>query len=259
MLAKHKISLISALHYFKLFCRSVLFILALVMYVVSRIQNSGELFQGYEREYWLLGIIWLVYAFEMVSRFFPARLESMGSEKQFRRNFRPTGKTEPMLQSWKQTFAIAAAWLILNSFIAILYYTGVIDEGILVLISLAYGVCDMICILFFCPFQTWFMKNRCCTVCRIYNWDFAMMFTPFIFIPNGYTWSLLAMSLLLLARWEITVHRYPERFSDRTNANLTCANCKEKLCHHKKQLQGFWKKNRIFKNLQPEKKNRDRI
>lgn len=259
MLAKHKISLISALHYFKLFYRSVLFILALVMYVVSRIQNSGELFQGYEREYWLLGIIWLVYAFEMVSRFFPARLESMGSEKQFRRNFRPTGKTEPMLQSWKQTFAIAAAWLILNSFIGILYYTGVIDEGILVLISLAYGVCDMICILFFCPFQTWFMKNRCCTVCRIYNWDFAMMFTPFIFIPNGYTWSLLAMSLLLLARWEITVHRYPERFSDRTNANLTCANCKEKLCHHKKQLQRFWKKNRIFKNLQPEKKNRDRI
>lgn len=259
MLAKHKISLISALHYFKLFYRSVLFILALVMYVVSRIQNSGELFQGYEREYWLLGIIWLVYAFEMVSRFFPARLESMGSEKQFRRNFRPTGKTEPMFQSWKQTFAIAAAWLILNSFIGILYYTGVIDEGILVLISLAYGVCDMICILFFCPFQTWFMKNRCCTVCRIYNWDFAMMFTPFIFIPNGYTWSLLAMSLLLLARWEITVHRYPERFSDRTNANLTCANCKEKLCHHKKQLQGFWKKNRIFKNLQPEKKNRDRI
>ena len=227
MLAKHKISLISALHYFKLFYRSVLFILALVMYVVSRIQNSGELFQGYEREYWLLGIIWLVYAFEMVSRFFPARLESMGSEKQFRRNFRPTGKTEPMLQSWKQTFAIAAAWLILNSFIGILYYTV--------------------------------MKNRCCTVCRIYNWDFAMMFTPFIFIPNGYTWSLLAMSLLLLARWEITVHRYPERFSDRTNANLTCANCKEKLCHHKKQLQGFWKKNRIFKNLQPEKKNRDRI
>lgn len=259
MLAKHKISLISALHYFKLFYRSVLFILALVMYVVSRIQNSGELFQGYEREYWLLGIIWLVYAFEMVSRFFPARLESMGSEKQFRRNFRPTGKTEPMLQSWKQTFAIAAAWLILNSFIGILYYTGVIDEGILVLISLAYGVCDMVCILFSCPFQTWFMKNRCCTVCRIYNWDFAMMFTPFIFIPNGYTWSLLAMSLLLLARWEITVHRYPERFSDRTNANLTCANCKEKLCHHKKQLQGFWKKNRIFKNLQLEKKKRDRI
>ena len=99
----------------------------------------------------------------------------------------------------------------------------------------------MICILFFCPFQTWFMKNRCCAVCRIYNWDFAMMFTPYLFIPNGYTWSLLGMSLLLLIRWEITVHRHPERFAENTNAALSCKNCEEKLCHHKKQLQHLWR------------------
>ncbi|MBQ9750293.1 MAG: hypothetical protein IJV87_06925, partial [Clostridia bacterium] len=108
----------------------------------------------------------------------------------------------------------------------------------------AYGVCDMICILFFCPFQTWFMKNRCCTTCRIYNWDFAMMFTPFIFIPNVYTWSLLGFALALLARWEITVHKHPERFSEKTNACLSCKNCEEKLCHHKQELRGFWEKNK---------------
>lgn len=103
-------------------------------------------------------------------------------------------------------------------------------------------LCDMICILFLCPFQTWIMKNRCCTVCRIYNWDFAMMFTPYIFIPNGYAWSLLAMSIILLIRWEIAVRKYPERFSDRTNACVSCENCEEKLCHHKKQLWNFLKK-----------------
>ena len=73
-----------------------------------------------------------------------------------------------------------------------LYFLNVIDLGIVVIISLAFSVCDLICILFFCPFQTWMMHNRCCTTCRIYNWDFAMMFTPLIFIvvvpygENGY-------------------------------------------------------------------------
>lgn len=62
---------------------------------------------------------------------------------------------------------------------------------------------------------------------RIYNWDFAMMFTPFIFVPNVYTWSLLGFALALLARWEITVQRHPERFSEKTNACLSCKNCPE--------------------------------
>ena len=127
------------------------------------------------------------------------------------------------------------------------------------LISLAYGVCDMICILFFCPFQTWILKNRCCGVCRIYNWDYAMMFTPFVFIPNAYTWSLLIMSLVLLARWEITLHMHPEWFSDRTNANAQCRNCKEKLCQHKKQLKSFWEKTGMSSNGVERKSLRDII
>ena len=55
---------------------------------------------------------------------------------------------------------------------------------------------------------------------------------------------LLGISLLLLLRWEITLHRFPERFSPKTNACLSCANCEEKLCHHKKQLKSFLDKNR---------------
>ena len=239
---KRKLTLICVLHYLKLTYRSLLFILAAVMYVVGRIRGTGDFFGELKKEYWLLGVIWLVYVAEMACRFFPSRLESPGCQKQFGKNYMPTGESQPKLQSWKRTLAVALAWFALNGAIGALYYLGLIDQGILVLVSLAYGVCDMICILFFCPFQTWFMKNRCCTTCRIYNWDFAMMFTPFIFIPNVYTWSLLRFALALLARWEITVHRHPERFSEKTNACLSCKNCEEKLCHHKKQLQGFLKK-----------------
>ena len=41
---------------------------------------------------------------------------------------------------------------------------------------------------------------------------------------------------------EIAVYRYPERFSEKTNAYLHCENCTEKLCTHKKQLQTLWVK-----------------
>ena len=232
------------MHYVKLVYRSALYILALIMYILSRTREGGGMLHELKRDYWLLGIIWVVYALEMAFRFFPSRLESMGCQRQFKRNFQPTGESDPQLQSPKRTLSVALAWLLLNGLIGVLYYTGIIDRGILVLISLTYGVCDMICILFFCPFQTWFMKNRCCAVCRIYNWDFAMMFTPLIFIMSAYTWSLVGMSLLLLARWELGIKLHPERFSDRTNACVSCHNCKEKLCHHKKQLRSFWAKNK---------------
>lgn len=102
----------------------------------------------------------------------------------------------------------------------------------------------MICILFFCPFQTWLMKNKCCTSCRIYNWDFVMMFTPLLFIRSYATWSLFAMAFILFLRWEITLSLHPERFAENTNASLSCGCCEEKLCHHKGQLQSFLKKNR---------------
>ena len=69
-----------------------------------------------------------------------------------------------------------------------------------------------------------------------------MMFTPLVFIPHIYTYSLLGCALLLLLRWEITYRRHPERFSTATNKCLDCSRCEEKLCSHKTQLRSFIKK-----------------
>jgi hypothetical protein len=68
-----------------------------------------------------------------------------------------------------------------------------------------------------------------------------MMFTPLFFVRKTYTWSLLALSVALLFRWEITFYLHPERFSEKTNDYLQCRNCSEKLCAHKKQLKSLWK------------------
>lgn len=242
---KNQLSKCSLLHYIKLVYRSVLFLGAAVIYIINKIHNTGKTFGGYENSSLLLGMIWLVFAIEMFLRLFPSKMESMGCEKQFAKNYRPVSGGSVELQPIKRTAAVAFAWVLLNAILGVLYFTGIIDRGILFLTSLAYSVCDMICILFFCPFQTWFMKNKCCTTCRIYNWDYAMIFTPLVFIPDIYSWSILALALILMFVWEVRLHRHPERFSESSNDSLACANCQEKLCHHKKQLQGFLKKHGV--------------
>ena len=243
-----RVSVISWLHFGNLILRSLLLIAMLVLYILDRtaVLDKAEIL---DRLAFIPIAVWVVLILEMALRFFPSRLESMGCQKQFARNFRPTGETVPKNQPWQVTALVGCVWLALNGVIGLLYFLGLFDAAILVIISLVFSVCDIICILYFCPFQTWFMKNRCCTTCRIYNWDFAMMFTPLVFIPSTYTYSLLACALLLLLRWEIAYRRHPERFSAKTNACLDCKNCKERLCSHKTQLRSFIAKykDRLFK------------
>ena len=241
---KIRISRISALHYYKLVFRSVLFLGAMGLYIHERVRPVFTFAVEEARYYWLLMVIWVVYALEMVLRLFPSRLESMGCQKQFRRNYMPVpnAPSPDRGRMDRGVVLVLLSWIALNAVFGALYLAGVIDWAILLLISLLYGICDMVCILFFCPFQTWMMKNKCCGSCRIYNWDYAMMFTPLLFVPAGYTWSLLALAVLLVVKWEIQYARHPERFDEVTNAALRCENCPEKLCHHKKQLQWFLKK-----------------
>lgn len=223
-------SVVLLLHYVKLGMRSFLFLLMLVFYVLDRTSVLASFYP-------LLNLVWIFFVADMLLRFFPSKFESMGCQKQFRRNYRPVEPAaKPVNQSWKTTALVAGIWIALNALFGVLYFLGIIDKGILILICLAYSVCDIICILFFCPFQAWFMKNRCCTTCRIYNWDFAMMFTPLIFMPGVYYYSLLGCALLLLLRWEIAYRMHPERFSDATNACLKCSACTSKLCRHKRRI-----------------------
>lgn len=238
MTNKHmKISKISAMHYAKLVFRSALFITALIGYIYTRLHDLPGRFP------WILVVVWIIFAVEMLLRFFPSSLESKGCQKQFRKNYVKTDCREIQEEhQWWRTAMVVVSWLCLNGAIAALYYAGIIDRGIMILVALFYSVCDMICILFFCPFQSWMLKNKCCGSCRIYNWDYAMMFTPFLFIGSFYGWSLFGLSLGLLLHWEIIYHRHPERFYPSTNEFLSCANCQEKLCSHKTQLKSLWKR-----------------
>ena len=232
-----KLSKTSAMHYMKLLFRGGLFLLLSIVYLYDRIHvHNGALINDFLDHPVLIGLVWMIFAMEMIMRFFPFDIESMGCQKQFAKNYQPVPVPASIPKDNKTAWLIVLVWVALNGAIGALYFLHIIDKGILLLVSLAYSVCDMVCILFFCPFETWFLHNKCCGTCRIYNWDYAMMFTPLLFIPGFFSWSLCALGLALLLEWEFIHWRHPERFYEETNQCLKCVNCKEKLCTHKKQL-----------------------
>lgn len=237
---RKRISVVCSLHYIRLVYRSALFLLLLITYIRSRLDLGDAITERVEKTPVILYVTWAVFIVEMIFRFLPSRYESPGCQKQFARNYIKSGKTEIRIPDNNATVLVALSWIVFNGLFGALHMEGILDDGIMILLCSAYSVCDIICILFFCPFQTWFMKNKCCSVCRIYNWDYAMMFTPLFFVRRSYSWSLLALSVALLIRWEITFYLHPERFSENTNDYLQCRNCTEKLCAHKKQLHSLW-------------------
>ena len=238
---RKKLTPVGVWHYVRLVYRSVLFLLLIYAYIRYRFIYREPFIIGLEKMPAIIYVVWTVYVIEMIFRFFPSKIESPGCQKQFARNHIKSGKTEVIIPDNNATMLVALIWIVFNGIFGALHMLGVIDDGVMILLCGAYSVCDMICIMFFCPFQSWFLKNKCCSACRIYKWDFAMMFTPLFFVEKTYTWSLLVLSIALLVRWEITFYRHPERFSENTNSYLRCSNCTEKLCAHKKQLHRLWK------------------
>ena len=188
-----KWSHMSRSHFVKLVYRSALFLSALIYFVVclSKGYKYGEenvLFVSFDDGVPIfLTIMTLVFVGEMFFRIFPSKHEAIGSQKIFKVNYIPTTNKrilKPRTMHPARTLIVFCVWSALNLLIGGIYIFGngkIISSDVMVLLCLAYSVCDLICIMFFCPFQAWMMKNKCCSTCRIYNWDYPMMFTPFLF------------------------------------------------------------------------------
>ena len=165
-----KLTVVSTLHYIRILYRSILFILLLIGYVSYRLNMGDPITETLEKRPLIIVVTWLVFMIEMVFRFFPSRYESPGCQKQFAKNYIKSGNTQVVVQDNNAVIVILLVWIVLNAAFGALHMRGILDDGIMILLCSAYSVCDMICILFFCPFQSWLMKNKCCSTCRIYNW-----------------------------------------------------------------------------------------
>lgn len=186
-----------------------------------------------------LMLLWAAVALAMLAQLNSNSDLTTGCLKQYPNRYTPTDTFDPQAltqavhkQNWG-AFKVAIVWLATNLMIGALYHMHRIRTQTLLLLSAFYYLCDLICVLFYCPFQHLLMHNRCCVNCRIFAWGSWMMATPLAFIPHWYSWSLCAFAILVLVVWEYRYHRYPERFWFGSNRNLQCANCKEQLCRYK--------------------------
>lgn len=184
-----------------------------------------------------LHLLWAIWVVDMFLQIVPIKNKvPVGSQKLFANHFRPIRDkiNHEALRSYivattKAAYKVFILWCLLIVGIGLLYYWGIIDKIALFMISVQFYVCDLICVLIWCPFRL-IMKNRCCTTCRIFNWDHLMMFSPLIFTNGFFTVSLVMMSVAAWLVWELCVMMYPERFWDHSNAALQCAECTDKLC-----------------------------
>lgn len=196
-----------------------------------------------------LHILWLIFMTMMILHLFPARkLVSMALKKSMEETDLPDQYSELELYKFVQdqnvkAWKVMLVWLCFNGVFGLLYLLKILTEGDLLMLTVFFFLCDYICILIYCPFQSGIMKNRCCVNCRIFDWGHFMMFTPMLFIKSFFSWSLFFTSCVVLIRWEIVYIGHPERFWYGSNKRIQCANCKDKTCQIKKKTAAFAYKN----------------
>ena len=186
-----------------------------------------------------LQLLRLAVACSMLAQLNPNSALTAGCMKQYPNRFDPVPNysrqslKEAVRGQNRGAVKVAVVWLAFNLVFGVLYWRKTIGVAELVVLCAFYYLSDLICVLFFCPFQTFLMGNRCCVNCRIFAWGSWMMATPMAFIPHWFSWSLVGMGLVVLIVWEVRYRRYPERFWFGSNKLLQCAHCQEQLCRYK--------------------------
>ena len=183
----------------------------------------------------IIWIFWGALVIEMLCRIIPNKRVSIGARKHFANSYAPMPDMVHDKKLHKGAFLSAIAWfLTTGSALFILFLLDALTPAVVLIAALAFSVLDMLFIIFFCPFQKLFMQNHCCTECRIHNWDYFMMCAPLIIFPTVFSISLFILATAVLLRWEFSVHKNPHFFTRKTNKNLHCDKCEDKLCHYKR-------------------------
>ena len=224
-------------YFARLIGRIIIFIICLAVCLKQPEYFSVLEGANFFRSFTALHLLWLVWVFDMLLQIIPVKNKvPLGSQKLFANRFRPIVEKinyqalrNYIIFTTKGAYRVFLIWGALIAVLGVLYYTHVIGKLGLFMVSVCFYVCDLICVLIWCPFRL-IMKNKCCTTCRIFNWDHLMMFSPLIFVGGFYSVSLVLMSFVAWLVWELCVMLYPERFCEMTNVALKCSECTDKLC-----------------------------
>lgn len=230
-------SKIRQVYFTKLYARITILLASIILYFYA--PGQFDVIEGWNffKKFSVFHVLWGIWVYDMMSQLFPVKNIALGSQKFFKEKFRPAihklldfDKLKEFIKNTnKAAGRVLAIWLLFIGAISALKAFKVIENKHLFLISVAFYVCDLICVLIWCPFRL-MLGNKCCTTCRIFNWDHMMMFTPILLVGSFFSISLLVMAIIDLAVWEITIYLHPERFWENSNMALKCSECTDKLC-----------------------------
>ena len=222
---------------FRLIVRILVLIAVTAAYVL--VPEEFEILDGmnFFQKFSPFHLLWIVWVLGMFQQIVPIKNKlPLGSMKLFANRFRPIrdrvnyqALREYIINITKAAYKIFLIWVVGILCVGLLYWNGLVDKGLLLVLSVVFYVCDLICVLIWCPFRL-MMRTRCCTTCRIFNWDHLMMFSHLMLIGGFYAVSLVSMAFLAWLVWEICIMLYPERFWDKSNLALKCSECTDKLC-----------------------------
>jgi len=234
---KETMSKTRKVYFLRLAGRIAVFIITLLWYIYNRDAFSVSEGFNFFKKFSPLHLLWLVWMIDMTIQLIPVRSHiSIGSQKVFESLFKPIKEKinqrklkQYIKDTTKTAYKVMLIWILLTVIISVLHIYKVLDAGMMVLIATLFYVCDLICVLIWCPFRL-IMQNKCCTTCRIFNWDHLMMFLPIVSLNSIFSWSLVIFSVAVWVVWELCVIMYPERFWENSNMALRCSECTDKLC-----------------------------
>ena len=236
--SKEPMSKTRKLYFLRLVSRIIIFFLTVYIYFTKsdylKVVEGSNFFKAFSPFH----ILWLIWIGDMILQLIPVKkhIIPLGSQKLFKQRFKPIrdkinyqALRDHAIATTKSAYKVFLIWSLLILVLGALYHLDILTASHLFLISVLFYVCDLICVLIWCPFRL-IMKNRCCTTCRIFNWDHLMMFTPMLFLNSFYSVTLLVLAFAVWVLWELCVMMYPERFWEQTNEALRCSECTDKLC-----------------------------
>lgn len=178
-------------------------------------------------------ILWALTVFILIKRMIPRYNKKISSLKIFARFYDEadrisTARDEQMhrLKAMADRGALKSAfyWLLLLADMLLWRTVGMFNDTWIYITVLFFVFMDQFCVSVACPFK-WLAGGKCCSTCRINNWGYLMAFSPLVFIPSFWTWSIIAVSIIVVIQWEYLYWRHPRRFFETHNAALMCRNC----------------------------------
>ena len=144
--------------------------------VIGYVVDSNWLIKCINSFSWIY-IIWGLILIGLIIRLVPILNIHVGTKKIYKTHFVQKDYDKSKLNQLKNKdrcgiFVVFLIGLVATGTIFILYYVNIIDDGILLIVSMVYLVLATVCEEIFCPFSYILFGAKCCNKCRIYGWDY---------------------------------------------------------------------------------------